>query len=1134
MKGHAFIFACFMWLLSFSSAAQESVSQEIVEDGQLLWKIGEFDDNNLEFFLAPNNFSQYEGPGVHVVGLTDPSKDWPYILPGKLDSWTGSNSRCFEIIFFLDKVGRGISHRLVIDFLDTHSFKPPYLTIEVNHNKYEYQTLAGFNDWRMSAENGTGFGQVLEVDIPTSLIRVGENRVRITAEEGSWALWDALAFYGPKGTFLGDRDTYTNIRSVKQGQVLIQEGDSLYKPVEVEILHLGEEKMARLEVPGSKGIGFKLLAGLQKQVLWLPESPDQKGVDIVIKDEDEFLSRTSFVLKPVRRWELHLIHQTHLDIGFTHTQEEVLELQKGYLYEALDLIDSTKDYPEEAQFRWHPEGMWAIEDFLLNANEEDSLRFVKALRQERIHLDALYVHLLTGLACDEELLELMRPAKAFEKKYGISVNTAIGSDVPGYSWGLVTAMAKQGIHFFNMAPNNNYKLGYLYNWADKPFYWLGPDGYSRVLTWMASHAYIYFWNQDEGLDRATRFLNYLENRKFPYDIAMLRYEIGGDNGHPDPSLPDKVKAWNEKYAYPKIILSTNSRLYKDFTDRYQDQIPVYEGDLTPYWEDGAASTAADLALNRKARETLLQAGALEAMYRPGLHEEEAVRFAWKNVLMYDEHTWGAYCSKSDPYDPFTISQEKYKQRFAIDAGKQSSELVNQVLNEIESRGSCLIDVINTTSWARTELVYLSEEQSSCGDRVLDGNGNLLVSQRLKNGELAFLAEDVPGFGSRQYQISKGKSAAAKGLRISEGSLSNEFLQISVNKERGTLASIRTIGSDRELVDSGKYHLNEFLYVQGRTTGEGISGIEEVLDITVEEQGPLLGVLKIESKAPGCSSLITRLRIVAGQAGFEIVNSLVKQKNIEPEGVYFAFPWKIPGGIARIDIPWGVVRPEKDQLPGANRNYFPVQRWMDISNEDFGITWISADAPMIKFAPLTMVGRGRGDSEYMSEFDRDGVRFWWQESINPGQSFFSWVMNNHWEVNYKAFQEGPAEFKYFVVPHEGTYRAAQSERLGRAYCQPMIAVETDANSESPVLPFKVSGDQLLATSLYSKDNGSYLLRIYNPDSVLGSMEIYPTGDHQLKIWFTDPSGEALDPAENRIELPGYGVTSLRIEFLETKR
>ncbi len=118
--------------------------------------------------------------------------------------------------------------------------------------------------------------------------------------------------------------------------------------------------------------------------------------------------------KPVRRWELHLIHQTHLDIGFTHTQEEVLELQKGYLYEALDLIDSTKDYPEEAQFRWHPEGMWAIEDFLLNANEEDSLRFVKALRQERIHLDALYVHLLTGLACDEELLELMRPAKAFE------------------------------------------------------------------------------------------------------------------------------------------------------------------------------------------------------------------------------------------------------------------------------------------------------------------------------------------------------------------------------------------------------------------------------------------------------------------------------------------------------------------------------------------------------------------------------------------------------------------------------------------------------------------------------------------------------------------------------------------------
>ncbi len=1132
MKGRTYFYARFLFLLSLLSSWQGLVSQDgaNAKHTHIFWQIGEFDDNNLEFALSPNHFSQYERPGFHVVGVTDPSLNWPYILPGKLDAWAGPYPQCFEIVFYLDKLGKGSFYRLVLDFLETHSFKPPHLSIEINQNRYEFQTAAGFNDWRMSAENGSGKEQVLNVDIPSSQIQVGENRICITAGEGSWALWDALAFYAPNGTRAGDPKMQTTIRSVKQRQVLIRKRDTLYKAVDVEILHLGAEKKVWLEVPGSEPMGFSLESGLQKQVLWLPESTDTTGVEIVIRDEDEVLTRTTFVLKPVRRWELHLIHQTHLDIGFTHTQEEVLELQKGYLYKALDLIDSTRGFPEEAQFRWHPEGMWAIDDFLENASVVDSLRFVRALKEERIHLDALYVHLLTGLAGDEELLELMRPAKAFEKKYGITVNTAIGSDVPGYSWGLVKAMSMQGIDFFNMAPNNNYKLGHLYHWADKPFYWLGPDGYSKVLTWMASHAYIYFWSQDVGLQRATRFLNYLEDRKFPYDIAMLRYEIGGDNGHPDPTIADQVKAWNEKYAFPRIILSTNSRLYSDFAERFEDQIPVFEGDLTPYWEDGAASTAADLALNRKARETLLQARALEAMAIPGLHDMKAVESAWKNVLMYDEHTWGAYCSKSDPYAPFTISQEKYKQRFAIEADKQSGKLVDQVLGEIESSGSCFIDVINTASWNRSEMVILSAEQSSCGDRVLDELGGLVVSQRLRGGELAFMAGNVPGFGSRRYQIIGGQAAVSQGLTVSQEAMSNEFVNIKINKERGTLESVRTVGSNRELVDGRTYQLNEFLYVQGRATGKGSRGIEKVINISVEEQGPLLGILKIESEAPGCNTLVTKLKLVAGQPGIEIVNSLVKQKNLEPEGVYFAFPWNIPGGIVRMDIPWGVVQPEKDQLPGANRNYFSVQRWLDISNEDYGITWVTADAPILKFAPLTLVGRGRGDSEYMAEFDREGVRAWWKDNINPGQSFFSWVMNNHWEVNYKAFQEGAAEFRYLMIPHEGTYKASWSERRGRSYCQPMIVVETDEFAEQIALPFRISGDQLLVTTLYSEDHGVYILRIYNPEPVSGNLEIYSTGDAPLQIWFSDPSGEPIEPAGHHIELSGYGAASLRIKVL----
>jgi hypothetical protein len=68
---------------------------------------------------------------------------------------------------------------------------------------------------------------------------------------------------------------------------------------------------------------------------------------------DRVLDQRTIERQPVRKWEIHLIHQTHLDIGFTHTQEEVLRLQVGFLYKALELIEQTRDYPEDAKFKWH-------------------------------------------------------------------------------------------------------------------------------------------------------------------------------------------------------------------------------------------------------------------------------------------------------------------------------------------------------------------------------------------------------------------------------------------------------------------------------------------------------------------------------------------------------------------------------------------------------------------------------------------------------------------------------------------------------------------------------------------------------------------------------------------------------------
>ena len=71
-----------------------------------------------------------------------------------------------------------------------------------------------------------------------------------------------------------------------------------------------------------------------------------------------------------------------------------------------------------------------------------------------------------------------------------------------------------------------------------------------------------------------------------------------------------------------------------------------------------------------------------------------------------------------------------------------------------------------------------------------------------------------------------------------------------------------------------------------------------------------------------------------------------------EGVHICFGFNLPNAALRINIPWGVIQPEKDQLAGACKNWFSVERWVDISNDKLGVTWSTLEAPLLEVGGLT--------------------------------------------------------------------------------------------------------------------------------------------------------------------------------------
>ncbi len=325
---------------------------------------------------------------------------------------------------------------------------------------------------------------------------------------------------------------------------------------------------------------------------------------------------------------------------------------------------------------------------------------------------------------------------------------------------------------------------------------------------------------------------------------------------------------------------------------------------------------------------------------------------------------------------------------------------------------------------------LPKALSSAGDSVTGSNGKTVRSQRLSTGELAFLAQDVPALAGKRFLIEdegpligQGKASAEKAV------LRTPSVTVRVDPASGAIVSLQSpaIGAELSDVKSG-VGLNRYYYVLGKTLEEIRKAEAGPAKITVQEPGPLVASLLVESDAPGCEKLSREVRVVDGLDRVDIVNVLDKKAVREKEGVHLGFAFNVPAGVMRMDIAWAVIRPEIDQLPAACRNYFTVGRWVDVSNQDYGVTWATVDAPLVEAGGMTIYDIG----------PQNGGPAAWLEHVKPSQTLYSYVMNNHWGTNYKADQEGPTTFRYSLLPHR-QYDPAAAQRFGIECSQPLVAV-----------------------------------------------------------------------------------------------
>ena len=874
---------------------------------------------------------------------------------------------------------------------------------------------------------------------------------------------------------------------------------------------------------------LKLPVGQSCLTAYTPASRHPRDVTLTIDPVGVLKKASQKVPMPsavTRDWEFYLIHHTHLDIGYTHVQEDVERLQMEHLDRALELIEKTRTYPEAAQFRWNPEGLWAVESYLKSATEQKRERFLAAVRSGHIGLDALYGNALTALYSGEELFALVDYAVRLREKYGLAIDSAMISDVPGLTWGMVPTLASSGVRYISSGTNHCHRIGRIRQLDDRPFWWVSPDRSQKVLYMQLSKGYSWFHNAMSGggltEKRFEDYIGELTQKNYPYAMVKIRYNIGADNGPPQPSLSDTVRAWNERYDSPKLIISTTSQMFHEFDRRYGKELPVLTGDITPAWEDGAASTVADTSACREATERLVQAQTLWTMLDRENYPADRFYAAWREAILYDEHTWGAYNSISEPDSDFARHQAERKGRFAQDARKMADALLAEAVSTRGAKVKAdepikMVEVFNTESRARTDLVFLPNDWKLAGEQISDLQGRVVPSQRLHDGRLAFVAREVPPAGSALYVVKPGKTHAVGDAKaVAEPPhLQNSRVRLCVDPKTGAISELYLQGLQQNLVDTAKGQINEYVYVDGRDRTKQ----RRVANATIRvlDAGPLVATLEVTSDAPGAKGLVRQIRLVDGFDRIDLVNTIDKNAVRTPEGVFFAFPFHVPGGTVRIDVPWAVVRAEADQMDAACRNYLTVQRWVDVGSRDFGLRWATVDAPLIQLGHIRTDVRSEDKHDW--SFD---------ERIEPTQSLFSYVMNNYWETNYKADQSGKLVFRYSIEPYTGMYSPIRSERFGVDCCSPLVTVPANADEAKPIEPLvAVDNPNVLITSIKpSRDGRATMIRLFAAGGEPSKVQI---GSRQgWKFYYSTPDEKRGEAVSGSVHMPAFGLTLLRAE------
>ncbi len=873
--------------------------------------------------------------------------------------------------------------------------------------------------------------------------------------------------------------------------------------------------------------------------------------------------------------EILVLHHSHLDIGYTHSQPILWELQRDYIDQALDLLDATADWPALSQPRWTCEVTMPVERWLATAQPHDVARFRGHVATGRLGISAMALN-TTPLCTAEQLARQLAPTRRLRAALGAPIRTLNQHDVNGIPWALADLMIDSGVELLTMAINIH--LGRAVTPRPGVFRWQAPSG--RELLVMNGNHYTMFdqllhsWDNRvermaEGLQEYTRVLERID---YPFDFLYLTSTNPPglwDNSPPNAEVARLIREWNDAGYEPRIRYVTPDDLLARLRTIPAADLPLQRGDWTDYWNFGCASTAYETRINQGSKPRLFTADLLGALRAGPIHPARAdvARRAWQALNLYDEHTWGY--ANTIPGHPHGRAQERLKVHHAYEGRELTDYLLMTELEELagnppEWRGRAGALLVNPVGIARETYVripaewrvarkWLRAEQSGYSQMYERDAGDWCGPIRLAPYGWCRLSLDalppaephpglrVDGWPATPRPVGwRGTHQRVPGDRAT---IESPFHRLQFDPVTGRILGLWDIQQGWEVLDT-QSPLTLFEFVRERTDGLHDDRVEAYYDrdlakekhdvpcwnvdwravreratrpLAVRVERDAISVsLVIELDAPGVTGLVQRFTLRADTPLIECVVRFEKLVRAEPEAIYVALPLNLPADwrchFESAGLP---IELDADQLPGACRDWFTVENYVSLHAGGRGVTLYCPDAPMIQ----------AGDFHFGRL----------QDSI-PRQAqpvLLAWPMNNYWNTNFPRVQPGQVEFRYVLETH-GAFRPAHAAAHGRAVATPVFA--HPLHHGAPMADGQlmvVSGDDVQLLHVKPADDArGLIIRLVNLGDQSTSARVRPGNASVTAAWLSDVLEQdqaplTVDAGAVVLTLQPQQITTLRV-------